>query len=84
MTPLLWPKYIHIKLSDVPDIIIQQYGFCKTDNKYGMIHMAVSKGMYGLPQSGLIANELLENGSRNVAMFKANLSQTSGNTAQYQ
>ncbi|KAL7484778.1 hypothetical protein ACHAW6_010410 [Cyclotella cf. meneghiniana] len=25
-----------------------------------MIHMAISKGMYGLPQSGLLANELLE------------------------
>ena len=29
-------------------------------NKAGMINMVITKGMYGLPQSGFLANESLE------------------------
>ena len=60
MTPLLRPEYIRIKLSDLPDEIIRQYKLNDKVNKNGMIFVKVTKGMYGLPQSGLLANELLE------------------------
>jgi hypothetical protein len=51
MTPLERPEYILIRLSDVPEEIIQAKG---------MIHMKVVRGMYGLPQAGLLANKLLK------------------------
>lgn len=60
MTPLLRPEYIRVKLSDLPDEIIKQYKLNDKVNKNGHIHLVVTRGMYGLPQSGLLANELLE------------------------
>jgi hypothetical protein len=60
MTPLKRPEFIRIKLSEVPEEIIQEYQLRKKVNAKGMIHMKVVRGMYGLPQAGLLANELLE------------------------
>jgi hypothetical protein len=51
---------IHIKLSDLLEEIIQQYKLRHKVNKQGMTFVKVTKGMYGLPQSGLLANELIE------------------------
>eukprot|EP00804_Cyclotella_cryptica_P003427 CCRYP_018557-RA/>CCRYP_018557-RA protein AED:0.40 eAED:0.42 QI:0/0/0/1/0/0/5/0/472 len=60
MTPLLRPEYIRIKLSDLPGEIIREYKLTDKVNKNGMIFVSVTSGMYGLPQSGLLANQLLE------------------------
>ncbi|KAL7488913.1 hypothetical protein ACHAW6_014508, partial [Cyclotella cf. meneghiniana] len=49
MTSLLWSKYICIKLMDVLDEIIHQYGLCQKANKAGMIHMVISKGIKFVP-----------------------------------
>jgi hypothetical protein len=59
MIPLLLPEYIHIKLSDLPQKIIDQYKLKDKVNQHGMVFVVVTKGMYGLPQSGLLANKLL-------------------------
>ena len=59
-TPLKRPEYIRLKLSDIPDEIIQQYGLRDKASKDGYVYMEVTKGMYGLPQAGLLANQLLE------------------------
>ena len=59
-TPLKRPEYIRPKLSDIPDEIIEQYGLRDKASKDGYVYMAVTKGMYGLPQAGLLANQLLE------------------------
>ena len=61
MTPLSRPKYIRIKLTDLPNEIIDEYNLIEKTNKDRSIYIEASKGMYGLPQSGLLANELLEN-----------------------
>ena len=75
MTPLLCPEYTHIKLSDIPEEIIQQYNLCDKASKNGMIQMSIVKGMYGLSQSGLFANELLKKRLNKhiykVSMFRA-------------
>jgi hypothetical protein len=60
MTPLLQPEYVRMKLSDLPEEIIQQYKLNDKANKNGMVFVKVTKGMYGLPQSGLLANVLLK------------------------
>ena len=58
-TPLKRPEYIRMQLSDIPQEIIDEYKLLdKATN--GCIYIVATKGMYGLPQSGLLANELLE------------------------
>ena len=55
MTPLSRLEYICIKLSDIPKEIIYEYKLMEKAKKMGQ---STSKliGMYGLPQSGLLAN----------------------------
>ena len=60
MTPLSRPKYIRIKISDIPDEIIREYNLRKKATKDGSIYIETNKGIYGLPQSRLPANKLLE------------------------
>jgi hypothetical protein len=60
MTPLHQPKFICIKLSDIPDKIINEYKLWDKTTPSGGIYIVPNCDMYGLPQSGLIANKLLE------------------------
>ncbi len=51
---------MHLKLADIPEEIIEEYKLHEivTDDSY--VYCKIRKGMYGLPQAGLIAQELLE------------------------
>jgi hypothetical protein len=60
MTPLKRPEYIRDRLADMPEEIINEYNLRDKANCKGHIFLEVNKGMYGLPQAGLLANELLE------------------------
>ena len=60
MTPLKRPEYIRMKISDIPEEIIIEYKLRDLATDDGSIYIQANKGMYGLPQSGLLANELLE------------------------
>ena len=60
MTPLTRPEYIRINLKDVPDEIILEYNLREKATADGSAYIVENRGMYGLPQSGLLANELLE------------------------
>ncbi len=59
-SPLPHPEFIHIKLSNIPEEIIKEYKLCEKATSNGSIYIMATKGMYGLPQAGLIANKLLE------------------------
>ena len=48
-------EYMRIKASLIPKEIIQQYQLVDKIHN-GCIYMEISKGMYGLPQSGIIAH----------------------------
>ena len=58
MTPLHRPEFIRIKLSDIPDEVINEYKLSEKATKNGSIYIRAKQGMYGLPQADLIANEL--------------------------
>jgi hypothetical protein len=60
MTPLHRPEFIRTKLSDIPDEVIEEYKLREKATKNGSIYIRAKRGMYGLPQSGLLANELLK------------------------
>jgi hypothetical protein len=60
MTPLHRPEYIRMKLNDIPAEVIGEYKLNDKATPDGSIYIKAKRGMYGLPQSGLLANELLE------------------------
>ena len=60
MTPLLRPEFIRLKLCDIPEEVINEYKLREKATKNGSIYIRANRGMYGLPQAGLLANELLE------------------------
>ena len=60
MTPLKRPEYICISIKDIPNEIINEYKLRDIANNNGSVYIHCNCGMYGLPQSGLLANELLE------------------------
>jgi hypothetical protein len=61
-SPLARPEYIRIKISSIPEEIINEYNLRDKVTESGHVHIEANKGMYGLPQAGLIANELLKKG----------------------
>ena len=59
MTPLKRPEYVRVSLGDIPEEIIKKYKLKDIATK-GAVHIMATRGMYGLPQAGLLANQLLE------------------------
>ena len=59
-TPMKRYEYIKLKLNTLPDEIIREYKLRDIATPDGAVYVEVRKGMYGLPQAGILANELLE------------------------
>ena len=59
-TPLLRPEYVKLKLQDKPDKIIKEYNLGVKATSNGCVYVKVQRSMYGLPQAGLLSNEMLE------------------------
>ena len=53
-------EYIKLKLSALLAEIIKEYNLLHIATPDGSVYVEVRKGMYGLPQAGKLANELLE------------------------
>jgi hypothetical protein len=60
MTPLKRPEFVKIKLRDIPEEIIVEYKLRDLATADGNVYIKGTKGMYGLPHAGLLANEQLE------------------------
>ena len=60
MTPLKRPEYVKIKLRDIPEEIIDEYKLRDLSTADRNIYIEATKGMYGLPHAGLLANKQLE------------------------
>ncbi len=60
-TPMERPReYMQMKLSDLPHDFVDMYYLTKIAEDNGNIYMKIQKGMYGLPQAGILAQQLLE------------------------
>jgi hypothetical protein len=57
-TPMPDPEYVRIKLSNIPDEFIKEYNLTGRDRD-GWIYFEICQGCYGLPQAGILANDLL-------------------------
>ena len=59
MTPMDRFEYLRMKLELFPQDIIEEYGLRDKVDTDGNVFCEVRRGMYGLPQAGIIAQELL-------------------------
>eukprot|EP00804_Cyclotella_cryptica_P017159 CCRYP_003365-RA/>CCRYP_003365-RA protein AED:0.35 eAED:0.35 QI:0/0/0/1/1/1/2/0/332 len=59
-TPMARPEYMRLKLSDIPDHVIALYKLDTLATPNGYVYVLIQKGMYGLPQAGIIAQQLLK------------------------
>ncbi len=59
-TPMARYEYMRLKLSDMPDDVIEHYNLQAITTADGFVYCKIWKGMYGLPQAGIIAQQLLE------------------------
>ena len=49
-----------MKLIGIPEEMIKEYKLRDIATSDGFVYIVANKGMYGLPQAGLLTNELLE------------------------
>jgi hypothetical protein len=59
-TPMVRYEYVRIKIDDIPEEIIVEYNLCDKVTPDGHVFVEIQKGMYGLPQAGILAQQLLE------------------------
>jgi hypothetical protein len=59
MTPMERYEYFKMKIDLIPEEIIKEYNLRNKVDDRGYVHCEVRRGMYGLPQAGLIAQEQL-------------------------
>jgi hypothetical protein len=57
-TPMPDPKYVRIKILDIPAKFIEEYNLTGKDRD-SWIYFEICQGCYGLPQAGILANDLL-------------------------
>eukprot|EP00804_Cyclotella_cryptica_P010860 CCRYP_008771-RA/>CCRYP_008771-RA protein AED:0.34 eAED:0.27 QI:0/0/0/1/0/0/5/0/537 len=58
-TPFDHPEYIRIRINDIPQEFISTYNLTHHVQD-GWVYFQIIKGVYGLPQAGILANMLLE------------------------
>ncbi len=58
-TPMVRYENMHLKLADMPEDVIEHYKLRDVATPDGVVYCEIRKGMYGLPQAGIIAQELL-------------------------
>ena len=57
-TPLTRPEYIKIQVSSIPQAILDRFSLLQYAHN-GVVLFEITKGMYGLPQAGLLAQQRL-------------------------
>jgi hypothetical protein len=57
-TPMERYEYMRIPVKDIPAVIMEQYNLLPLVHN-GFVLVEIRKGLYGLPQAGLLANERL-------------------------
>ena len=52
-------KYMRLKLSNIHESVVQHYHLEEKATRDGYLCVEIKRGVYGLPQAGLIAQQLL-------------------------
>jgi hypothetical protein len=69
MTPLKRPEYGRVKMTDIPNKIINKYKLHEKATD-GWVHFKVMRGMYGLPQASSNSHDELEERLNKEGYFK--------------
>jgi hypothetical protein len=72
-------EYMSMKISTPPPNFVKAYKFNNLATNDGSIHVKIQKGRYSLLQAGILAQNLLENASINMATIRATSHQAFGN-----
>jgi hypothetical protein len=72
-TPMKRYEYMHIKITDIPKEIINEYKISEIAMDDGYIYCKIQKEMYGLPQAGIIAQELLQESLAKVGYHQSKI-----------
>jgi hypothetical protein len=59
-TPMARYEYMRLCIANMPADVIEHYKLRDKATPDGYIYCEIQKGMYGLPQAGIIAQQLLE------------------------
>ncbi len=59
-TPMARLEFMRMKLAEIPKEFAQTYKLHDLANVNGFISIKIQKGMYGLPQAGILVQELLK------------------------
>ena len=54
-------EYMKLKLRNLSEYFFKLYNLASKVDKNGFIYLEIRRGMYGLPQAGILAQQLLEN-----------------------
>ena len=60
ITPMTRPEYMRMKIKDLPEEFVNLYNITDKASSDGLVYINIQKEMYGLPQAGILAQELLE------------------------
>ena len=53
-------EYMHLNLFGIPEEVMKHYDLTTKVKNYGYVYIEIRQGMYRIPQSGLLAQQLLE------------------------
>ncbi len=70
-TPMARYEYMQLRIANMPEDVIAHYKLTDIATHNGYIYCEIQKGMYGLPQAGIIAQQLLKNASRRTDTARA-------------
>ena len=74
-TPITCYEYVKMRLSDIQDKVVQEYQLHESGKVTadGFVCVEVRKGMYGLPQAGILAQQLLKRRLNDKGYFQSTL-----------
>ena len=59
-TPMARYEYMRLKIAELPQDFIDEYKLHDKTAKYGYVYLEIQKGVYGLPQAGILTQKILE------------------------
>ena len=59
-TPMEWPEYMQMKLKYLLQEFVDMYDLTKIAEDDGNVYIRIQKGMYGLPEAGILTQQQLE------------------------
>ena len=56
-TPMDWSKYMRLKLSNLPNSVVQHYNLEEKSARDRYVYVEIKRGVYGLPQAGIVVHQ---------------------------